>query len=29
VGWVEAEGTIRYGDAITIWIPPQRIYAHT
>lgn len=28
VGWVEAEGTIRKGDTITIWIPPQRIYAH-
>lgn len=29
VGWIEAEGTIRTGDRITIWIPPQRIYAHT
>jgi MOSC domain-containing protein YiiM len=28
VGWVEAEGTIRTGDGIVIWIPPQRIYAH-
>jgi hypothetical protein len=28
VGWVEAEGLIRTGDAITIWIPPQRIYSH-
>jgi len=28
VGWVEAEGIIRTGDAITLWIPPQRIYAH-
>lgn len=28
VGWVEAEGTIRMGDKVTIWIPPQRIYAH-
>jgi hypothetical protein len=28
VGWVEAEGMIRTGDAITIWIPPQRIYSH-
>ena len=28
VGWVEAEGMIRMGDAITIWIPPQRIYSH-
>jgi len=29
VGWIEAEGVVRLGDAITIWIPPQRIYAHT
>ena len=28
VGWVEAEGAIRMGDAITIWIPPQRPYNH-
>jgi len=28
VGWVEAEGVIRAGDRITVWIPPQRIYAH-
>ncbi|MFT3988372.1 MOSC domain-containing protein [Aestuariivirga sp.] len=28
VGWVEAEGLIRSGDPITVWIPPQRIYAH-
>jgi hypothetical protein len=28
VGWVEAEGMIRAGDAIIIWIPPQRIYSH-
>jgi hypothetical protein len=28
VAWVEAEGVIRIGDAITIWIPPQRIYSH-
>lgn len=28
VGWVEAEGVIRSGDEITIWIPPQRHYAH-
>ena len=28
VGWVEAEGVIRIGDRVTIWIPPQRIYAH-
>ncbi len=29
VGWVEAEGVIRTGDRITVWIPPQRIYAHS
>lgn len=28
VGWIEAEGAVRTGDAITIWLPPQRIYAH-
>ena len=28
VGWIEAEGVVRSGDAITIWIPQQRIYAH-
>lgn len=28
VGWVEAEGVIRPGDSITVWIPPQRIYSH-
>lgn len=28
VGWIEAEGTVRRGDAITIWIPIQRIYSH-
>ena len=28
VGWIEAEGVIRAGDAITIWLPPQRTYAH-
>lgn len=28
VGWVEAEGMIRTGDRITVWIPPQRLYAH-
>lgn len=28
VGWVEAEGVVRTGDKVTIWIPPQRIYAH-
>lgn len=25
--WVEREGDVRTGDAITIWIPPQRLYA--
>ena len=29
VGWVEAEGLIRAGDKVKIWIPPQRIYPHT
>lgn len=24
--WVEREGDVRVGDAITIWIPPQRLY---
>jgi len=28
VGWVEAEGEVRTGDAITLWLPPQRIYGH-
>ena len=28
VGWIEAEGNVRRGDAITVWLPPQRIYAH-
>ena len=28
VGWVEAEGVVRRGDAMTIWIPPQRTYPH-
>lgn len=28
VGWVEAEGVIRIGDTVTIWIPPQRLYSH-
>lgn len=28
VGWVEAEGAVRIGDTVAIWIPPQRIYAH-
>lgn len=28
VGWIEAEGEIRDGDAITVWLPIQRIYLH-
>lgn len=28
VGWVEREGTVTAGDAIIVWIPQQRIYAH-
>lgn len=28
VGWVEAEGEIRLGDTITVWLPPNRLYAH-
>ncbi len=28
VGWVEAEGEIRRGDTITVWLPPQRTYGH-
>jgi MOSC domain-containing protein YiiM len=28
VGWVEREGVIKTGDAIVLWLPPQRIYAH-
>ena len=28
VGWVEREGIIHPGDAITLWLPPQRRYAH-
>jgi MOSC domain len=27
--WVEREGDVRVGDEIIIFIPPQRIYAHT
>lgn len=26
--WVEREGTISLGDAIALWFPPQRLYAH-
>ena len=29
VGWVEAEGEVKTGDAITIWLPQQRIYSHS
>ncbi|MCB1378780.1 MAG: MOSC domain-containing protein [Alphaproteobacteria bacterium] len=29
VGWVEAEGPITVGDSITLWLPPQRVYAHS
>lgn len=28
VGWIEREGVVREGDAIAIWLPPQRLYAH-
>jgi len=28
VGWVEREGVVNTGDAIMLWLPPQRIYAH-
>lgn len=28
VGWVEAEGIVRTGDKVVLWIPPQRTYAH-
>ena len=26
--WVEREGIIQAGDAVTVWVPPQRLYAH-
>ena len=29
VGWVEAEGDLWPGDAVTVWLPPQRLYQHT
>jgi hypothetical protein len=29
VGWVERQGVVNTGDAIMLWLPPQRIYAHT
>lgn len=28
VGWIEAEGEVALGDAITVWLPPQRLYGH-
>lgn len=28
VGWVEREGMVATGDAITVWLPQQRIYAY-
>lgn len=28
VGWVEREGAVKPGDAIVLWIPPQRRYVH-
>ena len=28
VGWIEAEGEIHLGDAITVWLPPLRPYSH-
>ena len=28
VGWIEAEGDVRLGDAITVWLPPRRTYDH-
>jgi hypothetical protein len=26
--WVEREGVVRNGDAVTLFVPPQRLYAH-
>ena len=26
--WVEREGVVNSGDAITVWVPQQRIYPH-
>ena len=26
--WVEGEGVVNSGDAITVWVPQQRIYPH-
>ena len=28
VGWVEAEGDVKLGDTITVWLPPPRLYSH-
>lgn len=28
VGWIEAEGEIHAGDAVTAWLPPRRVYVH-
>jgi hypothetical protein len=28
VGWIEREGEVKVGDAIILWLPPQRIYPH-
>ena len=27
--WVEREGLVQRGDAITVWLPPQRLYAYS
>jgi hypothetical protein len=27
--WVEREGEVVPGDTITVWLPPQRLYAHS
>jgi hypothetical protein len=26
--WVEREGEVKMGDAVTVWLPPNRIYPH-
>ncbi len=26
VGWIEAEGVVKTGDEVIVWVPPQRIY---
>jgi len=28
VGWIEAEGLVRVGDTITLWLPVPRLYGH-